>query len=163
MFSIFLSLASCEFKRYINIEFLRVRQITALKYAVCVVNIFPSDQIVEIRLLEMSDGIETGIVSVSNDNRLVFRMISFHHIIQSSVFIVNIAWMNHTVNKATVKGIKKETDMILAEGTGITAIRNKGIRIRRIKRNIKIRTVCCKDIISSKTMSRWKTLIKFFE
>lgn len=60
----------------------------------------------------MSDGIETGIVSVSNDNRLVFRMMSFHHIIQSSVFIVNIAWMNHTVNKATVKGIKKETDMI---------------------------------------------------
>ena len=42
--------------------------------------------------------------------------------------------MNHTVNKATVKGIKKETDMILAEGTGITAIRNKGIRIDQMDR-----------------------------
>lgn len=48
MFSIFLPFASCEFKRYIDIEFLRVRQITALKYAVCAINIFPSDQIVEI-------------------------------------------------------------------------------------------------------------------
>lgn len=105
MFSIFLPFASCEFKRYIDIEFLRVRQITALKYAVCAINIFPSDQIVEIWLLEMSDSIETGIVSVSNDDCLVFRMISFHHIIQSRVFIINIAWMNHTVNKATVKGM----------------------------------------------------------
>lgn len=134
MFSIFLPFASCEFKRYIDIEFLRVRQITALKYAVCAINIVPSDQIVEIWLLEMSDSIETGIVSVSNDDCLVFRMISFHHIIQSRVFIINIAWMNHTVNKATVKGIKKETDMILAEGTGITAIRNKGIRIDQMDR-----------------------------
>lgn len=86
----------------------------------------------------------TGMWQVSGRSNIT----DFHHIIQSSVFIVNIAWMNHTVNKATVKGIKKETDMILAEGTGITAIRNKGIRIRRIKRNIKIRTVCwlfCQD------------------
>ena len=53
--------------------------------------------------------------------------------------------------------------MILAEGTSITAIRNKGIKIRWIEGNIKIRTIRCKDIISTKTMSGWKTVIKFFE
>ena len=71
--------------------------------------------------------------------------------------------MDHAVNKPAVKSIKKETDMILAKGTCIVAILNKSSRIRRIKRNIKIRTVRCKDIVSAKTVTGREALIEFFE
>ena len=71
--------------------------------------------------------------------------------------------MDHTVNEPAVKSIKKETDMILAKGTCITAIGNKGTWVRRIKRNIKIRTVSCEDIVSAKPVTGREAVIEFFK
>ena len=81
MLLVFLSLAPSEIEGHINIEFFRVRQVRVFKCTAFRVNIFSSDQVIEFRLLKMGNGIKTAIAAISNNNRLVIWMISFHHFI----------------------------------------------------------------------------------